>query len=64
MARKSDFDLAVPLPPGLEIAAIRKSIDYLERELGELVEMAGRTRSACATPRRSSATRRCAGVRT
>lgn len=39
MARKSDFDPSVPLPPGLEISAIRRAIDYMERELAELVEI-------------------------
>jgi hypothetical protein len=29
----------VPLPPGLTVIAIRKAIDYLERELAELVEI-------------------------
>ena len=32
MARSQDFDPSVPLPSGLAIAAIRKSIDYIERE--------------------------------
>lgn len=39
MARKSDFDSSVPLPPGLTIAAIGKAIDYVERELVDLVEL-------------------------
>src|SRR6266850_4513680 len=39
MARKADFSAAVPLPPGLEISAIRIAIDYMERELSELVEV-------------------------
>src|SRR5437870_4567979 len=39
MARKEDFDPSVPLPPGLSIVAIRKAIDYLERQLAELVEI-------------------------
>lgn len=37
MTRKDDFDRTVPLPPGLDVAAIRKAIDYMERELAELV---------------------------
>lgn len=39
MAKKSDFDASVPLPPGLEIGAIRRAIDYVEKELAELVEI-------------------------
>lgn len=39
MARTSDFDTAVPLPPGLEVAAIRRAIDYMEKELADLVEI-------------------------
>jgi hypothetical protein len=39
MARKDDFDPAVRLPPGLDIAAIRRAVDYIERELVDLVEI-------------------------
>lgn len=39
MARRSDFDERVPLPPGLEVGAIRRAIDYVERELSEFVEI-------------------------
>jgi len=39
MVRNDDFDPAVPLPPGLTIAAIRKSIEYVERELPDLVDL-------------------------
>lgn len=39
MARASDFDKTVPLPPGLTIPAIRKSIEYIERELAELIDI-------------------------
>jgi hypothetical protein len=39
MARKEDFDPSVPLPPGLEIGAIRRAIDYIERELVDLVDL-------------------------
>ncbi|TLY30059.1 MAG: hypothetical protein E6K63_03120 [Nitrospirae bacterium] len=39
MARKGDFDPSVPLPPGLDIAAIRRAIDYIERELADLVDL-------------------------
>ncbi len=39
MARTSNFDTSVRLPPGLEIAAIRRAIEYMERELAELVEI-------------------------
>ncbi len=39
MARRQDFDESVELPPGLTIGAVRKSIDYIERELGDLIEL-------------------------
>lgn len=39
MAQKEDFNPQVPLPPGLEVGAIRRAIDYMERELAELVEV-------------------------
>ncbi|MCG3132370.1 MAG: hypothetical protein FLDDKLPJ_03209 [Phycisphaerae bacterium] len=39
MVRASDFDSSVSLPPGLEIGALRRAIDYMERELAELVEI-------------------------
>ena len=39
MAKRSDFNSAVPLPPGLDIGAIRRAIDYMERELADLVEI-------------------------
>lgn len=39
MARLEDFDSSVPLPPGLTIAAIRKAIEYVERELSDIVEI-------------------------
>lgn len=39
MARNEDCDLTVPLPPGLDVVAIRKAIDHIEREAAELVEI-------------------------
>ncbi|MFN0012728.1 MAG: hypothetical protein ACKVS8_13910 [Phycisphaerales bacterium] len=39
MATKSDFNASVPLPPGLELAAVRRAVDYVEKELAELVEI-------------------------
>jgi hypothetical protein len=39
MARVDDFDSAVPLPPGLTMRAIRSSIEYIERDLSDLVEI-------------------------
>jgi hypothetical protein len=39
MARKEDFNEAVSLPPGLTVTAIRRAVDYIERELGDLVEI-------------------------
>jgi hypothetical protein len=39
MARSADFNRSVPLPPGLDVSAIRRAIDYMERELADLVEI-------------------------
>ncbi len=39
MPRREDFDTAVPLPVGLDLAAIRRAIEYIERELAELVDI-------------------------
>ena len=39
MARKNYFDPSVPLPPGLDVAAIRRAIAYIERQLADLVEV-------------------------
>lgn len=39
MPKKSDFHAQVPLPPGLELGAIRRAIDYVEKELAALVEI-------------------------
>lgn len=39
MARAADFHPDVPLPPGLTVTAIRKSIEYIESELAELVDI-------------------------
>jgi hypothetical protein len=39
MVQASDFDHNVKLPPGLEVSAIRKAIDYIERELADFAEL-------------------------
>ncbi|MCH9020137.1 MAG: hypothetical protein IIA73_07220 [Proteobacteria bacterium] len=39
MVRKSDFDPSVPLPPGLEIAAISRAVDYIEKNLVDLIDL-------------------------
>jgi hypothetical protein len=39
LVREEDFYPNVPLPPGLTTVAIRKAIEYIERELSELVEI-------------------------
>lgn len=39
MVRQDDFDPSVPLPPGLTIAAVRKTIEYVERELADLLDV-------------------------
>ncbi len=39
MARKADFDDSVLLPPGLDRGAIRRAIEYIERELADSVDL-------------------------
>ncbi len=39
MVRSADFDPAVALPAGLDIPAIRRAIDYIERQLADFVEL-------------------------
>ncbi|HEX5417518.1 MAG TPA: hypothetical protein VFZ25_17795 [Chloroflexota bacterium] len=39
MVNESDFDRTVPLPPGLEIVAIRKAVELIERDLADLAEL-------------------------
>lgn len=39
MVQRDDFDLGVPLPPGLTVTAIRKAIEYVERELADLMDL-------------------------
>lgn len=39
MVRNSDFNSSVPLPNGLTLAAIRKAIEYVERELADLADL-------------------------
>ena len=39
MVRKDDFNGSIPLPAGLTIVAIRKAVEYIERELADLVEV-------------------------
>jgi len=39
MVRKDDFDKTVHLPPGLELSAVRKAVEYIERELADLVDI-------------------------
>jgi hypothetical protein len=39
MVRAEDFDTHVLLPPGLTVPAIRSSVDYIERELPDLLEI-------------------------
>jgi hypothetical protein len=39
MVRPEDFDSSVALPPGLTVAAIRKAIRYVERELADFVDV-------------------------
>lgn len=39
MAQPDEFDQRVPLPPGLSLTAIRRAVEFIERELGDLVEI-------------------------
>ncbi len=39
MVRKEDFDDSVPLPPGLTVTAIRKAVEYIEKELAAWVDV-------------------------
>ena len=40
MARKTDFDLSVPLPPGFGgVSVIRRAIEYMERELADFADI-------------------------
>jgi len=39
MARTDNLNKSVPLPPGLDVSAIRRAIDYIERELAEFVDV-------------------------
>ena len=39
MVQKDDFNSNVPLPPGLTRDAIRRAMEYMERELADLVEI-------------------------
>jgi len=39
MVRKDDFDATVPLPHGLTVGAIRRAVDYIEKQLADFVEV-------------------------
>lgn len=39
MVREADFDTSVALPPGLDVVAIRKAIEYVEKNLAELIDV-------------------------
>jgi hypothetical protein len=39
MARKEDCDQSVSLPPGLELIAIRRAVEHIEKEAADLVEI-------------------------
>jgi hypothetical protein len=39
VVQQEDFDATVPLPPGLTVAAVRRAVEYIERELAELVDI-------------------------
>lgn len=37
MVRKDDFDSTVSLPPGLTVTAVRKAVEYIEKQMADLV---------------------------
>ncbi|MEX2273048.1 MAG: hypothetical protein WD690_16360 [Vicinamibacterales bacterium] len=39
MAKRSDFDPTVPLPNGLNVDSIKRAVEYIERETGDLIEL-------------------------
>jgi hypothetical protein len=39
MVQLTDFDTSVPLPMGLDIGAIRRATEYIEKEIGDLLEL-------------------------
>lgn len=39
MVRTEDFSDTVPLPPGLTVQSIRRAVEYIERELPDLVDI-------------------------
>jgi len=39
MVKHTDFDKSVALPPGLDIPALRRAIDYIEKELVDLIDL-------------------------
>jgi len=39
MVREGDFRKGVPLPPGLTITAVKKAVEYIERELADFVDV-------------------------
>ena len=39
MVRNTDFDTGVPLPPGLTVQALSRAIEYVERELADLIDI-------------------------
>ena len=39
MVQQDDFDTTVPLPPGLTVTAVRRAVEYIEKELADLVDI-------------------------
>ena len=39
MVREADFDTAVALPPGLAVPEVKRSIEYIERQLPDLIDI-------------------------
>jgi hypothetical protein len=39
LAQKRDFNHGVPLPPGLTVESIKRAVEFMEKELADLVEV-------------------------
>lgn len=39
MVQQDGFDTTVPLPPGLTVAAVRRAVEYIEKQLADLVDI-------------------------
>jgi hypothetical protein len=39
VVQQDGFDTTVPLPPGLTVAAVRRAVEYIEKQLADLVDI-------------------------